>query len=138
MKTVEQFVQDNRIRATVEMVDANPNNPDWRYANHYRVKLSRTGSTPGVLSKTLTVYFSQGYGIKEQPTAEAVLDCLASDSVGIENAQSFEDWAPEYGYDTDSRKAEKLFRVCEKDAARLKTFLGDDLYKVLLWETERE
>ena len=62
----------------------------------------------------------------------------ASDSSSIENnlLTGFEGWASDLGYDPDSRKAEKIFKVCEKQAERLKKFLGDELYKILLWETE--
>ena len=74
---------------------------------------------------------------KYRPELEDLLDCLASDASGIENSPDFEDWCGEYGYDTDSRKAEKIFKTVEHQARRLKQFLGDDLYEALLWNTER-
>ena len=129
MKTIPQFVKENKIRINVEYADTNKNAPDWKNANHYKVTLKKG-------NKQLSTYFSQGYGITEEPTAEDVLNCLGSDSSGIENARSFEDWASEYGYNIDSRKAEKLFHICEKQADRLKNFLGDTLYNELLFNTE--
>lgn len=73
------------------------------------------------------------------PSISDVLDCLAMDAVGIENARgSFDDWCAEYGYDTDSRKAEKTFHICERQAAHLKHFLGAELFEQLLWNTDRE
>ena len=56
----------------------------------------------------------------------------------IDNARGFEDWCSDFGYDTDSRKSEKTFKVCEHQAKRLRSFLGDSLYKQLLYDTERE
>ena len=56
----------------------------------------------------------------------------------ISNARGFEDWCSDFGYDADSRKAEKTFKVCEHQAKRLRSFLGDSLYKQLLYDTERE
>jgi len=129
MKTIPQFVKENKIRINVEYADTNKNAPDWKNANHYKVTLKKG-------NKQLSTYFSQGYGITEEPTAEDVLNCLGSDSAGIENARSFEDWASEYGYDTDSRKAERLFHICEKQADKLKNFLGDTLYNELLFNTD--
>jgi hypothetical protein len=126
----KQFATKNGITIKSEFVDANLNAPDWKDANHFRVTLKMKG-------KQLTTYFSQGYGISGEPQAADVLDCLASDAAGFENARSFEEWASEYGYDTDSRKAEKTYKVIEKQADKLKNFLGDDLYKELLWNTER-
>ena len=130
MGNMNDFVKRNNIRITSERVDHNPNMPDWNDANHYKCKL-----TMG--RKQMTVYFSQGYGITHEPEAADVLNCLADDSAGVSNARSFEEWAEEYGYDTDSRKAEKTYKVCVKQAARLLSFLGEDLYNELLWETER-
>jgi len=35
-----------------------------------------------------------------------------------------EDWCAEYGYDTDSRKAERTFRAVERQTKALKRMLG--------------
>ena len=125
------FINRNRVRIHSDWADSNPNNPEWRDANHYKCRL-RMGN------KQMTVYFSQGYGVCGEPTAAGVLDCLASDSAGVDNARSFEEWCSEYGYDTDSRKAERIYKVCVRQAGKLRTFLGVDLYETLLWKTERE
>ena len=129
MGTMKQFVNKNRIKATSEWADANPHMADAQNMNHFKVTLKRAG-------KQMTLYFSQGYGISGEPDAASVLNCLASDSSSVESARSFEDWARDLGYDPDSRKAEKTFKVCEKQAERLKKFLGEELYKTLLWDTE--
>lgn len=129
MKTLEQFVKENNVKINVNYADENKNAPDWENANHYKVTLRTHG-------KRLTTYFSQGYGISGDPKAQDVLNALALDSSGVENARSFEEWCAEYGYDTDSRKAERIYRACEKQAEKLKSFLGDDLYQELLYNTE--
>ncbi|MCK9460691.1 MAG: hypothetical protein M0R80_13715 [Proteobacteria bacterium] len=128
MKTINEFINANKIRITNEWADTNRNNPDWKDANHYKVVLKMD-------NRQLTTYFSQGYGISGEPTAESVLNCLASDTSGFENARNFEDWANEYGYDTDSRKAERIYRVIERQTKQLKRFLGDK-YDELLYDTE--
>jgi len=130
MGTMADFVARHNIKIACEWADRNPHMPDWNDANHYKCKL-----TMG--RKQMTVYFSQGYGISHEPKTADVLNCLADDSAGVSNARSFEEWAEEYGYDTDSRKAEKAYNVCVKQAARLLSFLGEDLYSDLLWDTER-
>jgi len=129
MNSMKVFVEKNRIGISVNYADENKNNPDWKNANHYKVTLRHKG-------KRLTSYFSQGYGITGEPKTEDVLNDLASDSSGIENARSFEDWAADYGYDTDSRKAEKIYNACMKQSEKLKSFLGDNLYQELLYNTE--
>jgi len=76
--------------------------------------------------------------VPNAPTAADVLNCLASDAAGVENARSFEDWCADYGYDTDSRKAEKTFRVCEQQRDSLKGFIGGpDAFEGLLFRMER-
>ena len=126
---VKQFCNKHKIKARVEWADANPHMADSQNMNHFKVTLRFSG-------RQMTLYFSQGYGISGEPTAADVLNCLASDSSSVENARSFEDWASDLGYDTDSRKAEKIFKVCEVQAGKLKKFLGEDLYKILLWDVE--
>jgi hypothetical protein len=130
MKTIGQRIKEDKIRIEAEYSDNNPNMADetWQ-ANHYKVLLKKG-------NKQLTTYFSMGMAHTQEPTAEDVLDSLAMDASGIENARSFDDWCANYGYDTDSRKAEKTFKACEKQAEKLKVFLGEELYKEYLFNTE--
>ena len=127
---MKNFIAKNRIRIENTFTDNNPNMTDSANMNHFK-------STLRMGKRQMTIIFSQGYGIQGEPTAASVLDCLASDAAGVENARSFEDWCGDYGYDTDSRKAENIFKACEKQAEKLKNFLGDDLYKACLYDTER-
>lgn len=126
------FVTKHRIRMECEMGDENPNMPDDQAypMHHYKVVLKR-----GRLR--LTTHFSMGQAHCREPEAAEVLDCLASDSSGVDNARGFDDWASDLGYDTDSRKALETFEACERQAVALKKFLGPELYEALLYKTER-
>jgi len=130
--TLKSFISRNRIKAESVMVDSNPHMTGYgsQNMNHYKVTLRRKG-------RQLTIFFSMGSALCREPSAEDVLDCMASESSSIENAQGFEDWASELGYDTDSRQAERIYNTCRTQAGKLKRFLGEDLYKQLLWEVER-
>jgi len=157
-QTIAQFIETHGI--TFEAIRANKNpNMDadqWhKGANHWVCTFSRAAQIVGqtvsypasklgsprfedvISADRLTTFFSQGSAHKEPPTAADVLDCLAMDAAGVENAKDFEDWASEYGYDTDSRKAERTYKICQQQAADLKEFLGDEAYQSLLWDTER-
>ena len=133
--SIGQFVKENHISMTADWADwadSNPNMLDSENMDHWKCVL-RHGN------RSMTVYFSQGYGHNgKAPKTASVLDCLASDAAGVDNARDFADWCSEYGYDTDSRKAEKIFKTCEHQAKRLRSFLGGDEYKRLLYDTERE
>lgn len=45
------------------------------------------------------------------------MDCDALDS-------SFEDWASDFGYDADSRKAEKIYHACQDNGHKLRKLLS--------------
>lgn len=105
---------------------------DRRAADYWRVTLRHPGG------KRMTVRFHTGIGLRPKaPTAEDVLSCVLDDAGGYENADDFEDWADEYGYSTDSRKAEKDYEATRRQSMRLKAWLGDDLYQTLIWHTTR-
>lgn len=62
------------------------------------------------------------------PILPDVCDVVASlllDGSAIDRS-SFEDWACDFGYDTDSRKAESCYRACLDIGLRLRAVLGDD------------
>ena len=60
-----------------------------------------------------------------QPDTVDVLYSLAMDS-DVLDAGGFESWAADLGYDTDSRKAEGIYRACLDIALKLRSALGDD------------
>lgn len=41
------------------------------------------------------------------------------------NEYTFEDWADNFGYDTDSRKAEQIYHACKENARKVKTFIDN-------------
>lgn len=101
----------------------------WRH-DAWSVKLTRKG-------RTLTTPYKMGTGhMGNAPDVETVLDSLCSDASSVVNADSFEDWAADFGYDADSRRAEKLYQECVKQTDKLRAFLGDD-FDAYVFETER-
>jgi hypothetical protein len=129
------FVKRYKITATAKPSKSNPNMPDSDGMDNWSVKLTRLVDGE---KRSMNVPFSMGKGHNgKTPTAADVLDCLASDAAGVENATSFDDWASDYGYDTDSRKAERIYKACKRNAEDLYSLLGGEAYNELLWETER-
>ena len=137
MKTLAQLIAEHGIRMTCEYADRNPNmstDGDWHLsASHWKCTFRNKAG------RRMTCYFSQGSAHVGEPKLSSVLDCLASDAAGIDNARGFEDWVSEYGYDTDSRKAERTYKVCEAQYAKLRQFMGSEYaFKELLFGVERE
>ena len=134
MITIQEFITENRIKGEKIKVFANPHMEDTGHKmNHWQVKLGKLTHP----NDEMIVHFSMGLAHKKPPSTVDVLDCLASDAASIENASGFEDWASEFGYDTDSRRAQRTFEVCSEQSDALRKFLGHEAYKTLLWKVER-
>jgi hypothetical protein len=85
----------------------------------YTVRLNRG-------DESIRVPWRQGLALTDSPTAADVLESLLSDAAGVENAESFEDWASEYGYDSDSRRAFATWEACKAQTDQLRDLLGED------------
>lgn len=131
-QTLAQFIQKHGIRMTCERWHENPNMHGGRDMDHWKVTFRR-GEGKG--SKRYTTYFSMGFGHAGQPpTAQDVLRCLADDVTD----DTFEDWASDMGWDTDSRKALQTYQTCKRQSQRVKRWLGADVFEELVYHTERE
>jgi hypothetical protein len=137
-ETVAEFIARVGITAKVVLIKKRPDRAaadQWdASASHWRITFRR-GNWHGI---RMTVYYSMGSAHTSPPAAVDVLQCLADDAAGWENTKDFESWAPDYGYDTDSRKAFAIFNAVQKQAHRLESFLGNEEYERLLWHTGRE
>lgn len=120
-ETMTAFCEREGIRIACEPA-APPPGDDWVGAFHWKVTLRRKG-------RKLTTEFHQGSAHTSEPTAADVLSCLVSDAVSVEQEPDFEGWAESLGYDTDSRKAERIYEACQRIREQVQRLLPDhDLY----------
>jgi hypothetical protein len=113
--TLTAFCAANGITATSKPGAAG----DWTGSpgsTHWTVTL-RNGR------RTLTTPFHMGSAHKGAPEVADVLACLISDESS--GAMSFEEFCGEFGYDTDSREAERTWKSCARMSPKVRTFLGD-------------
>jgi hypothetical protein len=96
---------------------------NWECENGYKAQGVRWGRTPEAYGAMV-----ERNAIK--PDTLDVLYSLAMDADALEYA-GFEDWANSLGYDTDSRKAEKVFTECLGIALKLRHALGEEGLKAL-------
>lgn len=154
VQTLDQFIAKHGIKFECRRVDSRPDGlmADIRpntgknlphfvdTMRHFRCRIIAPNSPIGkgrTAQRAFSLYFSQGSAHTQDPTLADVLDCLALDASGYENANGFEDWARDYGYDEDSRKAEKVWRAIKRGSEQLKRTIGETAYTELLWNVER-
>lgn len=127
IRPLSDFIRDQSVTMTSERIAIRPDVADpgterddaWqRDASHWRSTLRRSGDQ----RRSLTVYYSMGSAHTGEPTAADVLSSLLLDASGPEE---FADWCGDFGYDTDSRRAERTFKACQVIARKLRRFLGD-------------
>jgi hypothetical protein len=116
-KTFEKAIADARI--TMAVKHGAPVNETFKDSDPWTCTLKRG-------RKRMTVPFYMGIGHNgKEPTAAEVLSCLLSDASSADDARSFEDFAGELGYDVNSRKAERIYKACQRTSRKLHAFLGD-------------
>jgi len=130
---IRDFIKSAGLSMSAAWTDHNPNMDDEGRApmDHWRCTI-RSGKS------RMSLVFSMGAGHDgKRPELADVLDCLASEAAGLENSQNFDDWCAEYGYDTDSRRAERTFKAIERHTRSLRRVLSESAYRTLLWDVER-
>ncbi len=122
---IQRFLEDHpglNLEKTYRVLE-NPYMEDGgSNMNHYGMLLSITGQGP---KRTFHSFFSVGSGWTRRPSILDLLECILSDALGYDSSGSFEDWALDYGYDPDSRKALKIYETVGEQTRKLKEFLGD-------------
>jgi hypothetical protein len=93
----------------------------WEH-DAYRVTLRRPGARPWV---RIGYRMGTGHANRGGPEVAEVLNALILDG-WTARQESFEDWCGEYGYDTDSRRAERMYRACRRTGDRMIEFLGGE------------
>jgi len=112
-----------KMKVGTPKYDRMPWSPDYRYI--FPVTLSKDG-------RRMTVQFGQSLAQGDNPpTAYDVLACLTKSDPG-----SFEDFCADYGYDTDSRKAECTYRAVKREWEKVLRVFGegeclDDLQEIV-------
>ena len=121
---------NEKIRILVDHA-CEKNNPycDFSANQHNRVFVQNC--------KTRKRFSFDFWGSIVDPNAEdgdgaiSAISCYASDGLAFRNSRNLLDFCNEFGYNEDSRKAEKIYKACEKADKRLSRVFGDD-YDFLL------
>ena len=112
---LNKFLADRSITFDYRYIttgDTSETGENWPH-HRYSVSLVREDHRP----YSINTEFKSGIGNTTEPTA---LDVLYSFIADLVNGESFEDWCGNLGYDTDSRKAEKVYLACLKQEENIK------------------
>jgi hypothetical protein len=107
---------------------------DWDKLDEWQKKAHPYTVTLKYDKRQMTVPFFMGPALTHEPTDKDVLPCLIADYSVID--ESFEDFCMNFGYDSDSRKAEKIYNQCKKNGKKLEKLFGPDLVKVTDYYSE--
>ena len=118
-----QFAKDHNVKLRILDCEYKPyfdTDKESRYV--FKCRLSRG-------KKSYTFNFGQSIrnGSKE-PEMYDVLSCLEKTDVG-----TFQDFCDEFGYDTDSKRAERIYKAVVKEYKAVERLFGDcieELYKI--------
>jgi hypothetical protein len=134
MLTTREFVR----RYEVSILDVTRSDPpdgddQWDQQASHRIV------TLGCAARKMLVPFHMGAAHVGTPPIDYVLDGIAADAAHYENAPAYADWCAELGYeaydDNERRTYGGAFDQAERQARELRVLLGEDGYRVLLWET---
>ena len=133
--TFQEFIKKNKLSITSKRADGTPSN--WSKDSKSWLCSVQRGEHIGECNfRVMSFEYHTGSAIEGPPKLADLLYCLAMDASAKEE-ECFEDWAENLGYDTDSRKAEKTYQACLKNADDLCYLLGNDAFNTLL-ECEEE
>ena len=153
--TIKDWLRDHPVTLVVlagpyESVD----DDGWKH-DAYRLRLSWNGENGKAVRTTPEFSYRMGIGhrkpgrfdyrtgtkppvAQKEPPLPDVLDSLIIDASCYDNARGFADFAGDLGYDTDSRKAEAIYRACGEVLVWLEQFVGGRAeMEKLMYETER-
>lgn len=131
--TIKEFADKHNVEVTLYKIPFRTDSgTEWdNSAKHYAFTLVNHSNA----GKRYNGNYSQGSGIKNRPTVEDILNSLILDTMDVDFT-SFNSFCDEFGYDSDSRKAYKIYEDCLKESEGLKhLFTSDQLKELYICET---
>lgn len=118
-KQAQEFLKSVRGDVKVEFLEYGKHFDDDKEArNVYRFTIKRGGKSYSGRFGQSIVATNAG----NEPTVSDILSCLTKNDPG-----TFDEFCSEFGYDTDSRRAEKTYKAVVKEWAGVDRVFGDVL-----------
>jgi hypothetical protein len=128
MVTLASRVKEFRVTGSIKFTGNVRQDGYWR--NQWKVVLrnNKTGK-----QYTFPMFTGDAFG---EPTITDALNCIVVDAQCWFNANSFQDFCEEFGYDSDSISHRKIYDACGKAYENLMRVFGYKDTKALLFDTE--
>lgn len=107
------ILEEMGVRFTMSRIDSRPDgfmSDMGPGSSHWKVTIERG-------SKSFEIFYSMGSAHTGLPSETGVFNSLLLDT--SEDLDDFEDWADSIGYDSDSRKAYRIFEACQETNRKL-------------------
>lgn len=114
----------------VEMTIVDGVNTPWDKLDDWQKNSNQYTCTLIYDSQELETPFFTGSAWKDEPTWKDVLGSLISDAKSYESSRDFTDFCNEFGYDTDSIRAERIYQACKETSYALNNLFGEDLGEI--------
>lgn len=118
---LRQLPADDQAQDTALVVESVENRQDGGRKFVVQLRYGRGGS--------VSTPYEQGSALLDPPSFWEVLHCLIMDISNIED-HTFESWCADYGFDSDSRSAEKTFNACRDTLPLVRRLLGQGFDEV--------
>ena len=122
-------ISKNRNVLTTDYMQGIGYIPGYVFKYHMTVNQLKNIKTACESGKDYTDHTTIGKKIPP-PAWQDVLYSLVMDSSALEYS-TFEEWAEDFGYETNSRKAEKIYKLCLEIGLKLRAMLGSDTMEKL-------
>ena len=129
METIQEYVKRNKISMKTKMITSRQDGLCSDLPRHFKCTLK-------LGNRKMNTVFSQGSAYTEPPTVEDALDSLRRDSESVQFT-SFKEFCDSMGYETDSIKALKIYKACDRIAGNLAKLLGKKAYCELFSTVEQ-
>ena len=129
---LERKIGNTTVKVVFSEKVFNPWNESGRvhqaYVNKYTVKCKNLDTGRQISFPFYdSIHATQTMPIGYDDLMDSVLECMSMDYFSdSERFPSFEDFANEFGYDTDSRKAEKTYKAVIKLADKLQSVFTEE------------
>lgn len=105
-----KYVSDNNISAKIENVEGSAKRIKMFgiSSKHFKYTLKANGK------RILSGQYSQGCGIKDNPTIYDILYCIIQDAYAYYTYTYLEDFCDAFGYDVDDKESYRIYSACVK------------------------